>query len=387
MQELERLAECGWRLLPCAQRGKTPLLKRWPTLASSDLANIREWAAKYRECNWGVATGPDSGVFVLDVDGEAGRASLAALEAQHGPLPVTLVSLTGRGDGGEHRWFNYPAGCEIRGNAGKLGEGLDVRATGGYVIVPPSIHETGRTYQWADFKQPTANVPSWLLDLVSSEARRDRNPPTARIDILVKGERNDRLTRYAGWLRRKGAELPELEEKLLADNARRCQPPLEETEVRRIAASIARYPVGGPDPLETAWTAVLKETHQRGYEQFIAIARNLQFARPGLSIALPLLRIGELMGCDWTQARRWRKRAVREGWLRLTERYIRHRRAALYVFNEISFSGVPLLAECTTMPECPTIKPTIGLAGQRENGAYSGTLESREEFSCYNLAR
>jgi hypothetical protein len=342
IEEAERLAERGWRLLPCAPRGKTPLLKRWPTLASADFAAIREWAAKHPECNWGVATGPNSGVFVLDVDGEAGRASLAALAAQHGPLPVTLVSLTGRGDGGEHRWFNYPAGCEIRGSAGKLGEGLDVRAAGGYVIVPPSIHETGRAYQWADPEQSIADAPSWLLDLVSSETRRDRNPSTARIDILVKGQRNDGLTRYAGWLRRRGAELPELEEKLLADNACRCQPPLEETEIRRIAASVARYAVGGPDLLETAWAAVLKETHQRGYEQFIAIARNLQLVRPGLSIALPLQRIGDLMGCDWTQARRWRKRAVYDGWLRQTERYIPHKRAALYVFNETPFSGVPL---------------------------------------------
>ena len=361
MQELERLARRGWRLLPCVAGGKTPLLKRWPALASSDLAAIEEWSAKNPKCNWGVATGPESGVLVLDVDGEAGKDSVAALEAQHGPLPVTLVSLTGRGDGGEHRWFNYPAGCEIRGNAGKLGEGLDVRATGGYVIVPPSIHETGRAYQWADPEQSIVDAPSWFLDLLSGETRKNCNPPAARMDVLVKGERNDRLTRYAGWLRRKGAELPELEEKLLADNARRCQPPLEETEVRRIAASIARYPVGGPDPLETAWTAVLKETHPRGYEQFIAIARNLQLARPGLSIALPLERIGSLMGCDWTQARRWRKRAVREGWLRPTERYIPHKRAALYVFNEC-----PTKPECPTRPGCPTINPTIGLAGQRE---------------------
>jgi hypothetical protein len=366
MQEVERLAQRGWRLLPCAVRGKAPLLKGWPALASSDLAALRSWAAEYPGCNWGVATGPGSRVFVLDVDGEAGRASLAALEAEHGLLPSTLTSKTGRADGGEHRWFKYPAACEIRGSAGKLAEGLDIRATGGYVIVPPSIHETGRAYQWADSKQPTADAPSWLLDLASGEARKDRNPLAARIDILVKGERNDGLTRYAGWLRRKGAELPELEEKLFAANARRCQPPMEETEVRRIAASNARYQAGGPDPLETAWAAVLKETRPRGYEQFIAIARNLQLARPGLSIALPLERIGDLMGCDWTQARRWRKRAVREGSLRLTEHYIRHKRAALYVFNEIPRLGVPLLAECTTMPECPTILPTIGLAGQRE---------------------
>ena len=110
MQAIERLAQRGWRLLPCAVRGKAALLKRWPTSASFDFAAIQEWAARNPECNWGVATGPYSGVFVLDLDGEAGKASLAELEARHGPLPVTLISLTGRDDGGEHRWFNYPTG-------------------------------------------------------------------------------------------------------------------------------------------------------------------------------------------------------------------------------------------------------------------------------------
>jgi hypothetical protein len=109
-RELERLAQRGWRLLPCVAGGKTPLLKRWPALASSDLVTVKVWAAQYPNCNWGMATGAVSGVFVLDVDGEAGRASLAKLEAQYGPLPVTLTSRTGRVDGGEHRWFNFPVG-------------------------------------------------------------------------------------------------------------------------------------------------------------------------------------------------------------------------------------------------------------------------------------
>lgn len=353
IQELERLAQRGWRLLPCALRGKVPLIKCWPALASSDPATLNIWREKHPACNWAVATGKDSGVFVLDVDGETGRSSLAALEAQHGTLPETLVSRTGRLEGGEHRWFNYPADREIRGSAGRLGHGLDIRGADGYVVVPPSIHESGRPYQWAEPQQSTGHAPEWLLELLTDRFEKPRNMPPERLSILPRGRRNDGLTRYAGWLRRKGAELPELEEKLLAGNARRCQPPLDERDVRKIAVSVARYPAGGPDPLETAWAAVLKETHPRGYGQFIAIARNLQIARPGLSIALPLTRIGDLMRCDWTQARRWRKRAVCEGWLLQTEPYIPHRKAALYVFKDIRRLGVPLNADVPLMPEDP----------------------------------
>ncbi|MEO6965118.1 MAG: bifunctional DNA primase/polymerase [Acidobacteriaceae bacterium] len=339
VQEMERLAVRGWRLLPCSVRGKTPLLKRWPTLASSDLATIQGWAAEHSECNWGVATGPESRVFVLDVDGESGRASLAALVAKHGLLPVTLASRTGREDGGEHRWFRCPQGQEIRSNAGKLGEGLDVRGAGGYVIVPPSIHESGRAYQWANPEHPTADAPKWFLDLLAGGTQTVHNPPRAHISIFFEGQRNDGLARLGGAMRRRGATQAEIERRLTAENQQRCRPPLPTDEVRKIAASVARYEPGGPDPLETAWKAVLDEPHPRGYGQFIALARTLQLARPGLSIALPLIRIGDHMRCDWTQVRRWRKRAVCEGWLRLTEHPIPHRKAGMYAFNEKS---VPL---------------------------------------------
>jgi len=342
MQAIQRLAQRGWRLLPCAVRGKAALLKRWPTLASSDLAAIQEWAAKNPECNWGVATGPGSRVFVLDVDGETGKASLAALERQQGPLPITLVSLTGRGDGGEHRWFNYPAASEIRGSTGKLGEGLDTRGAGGYVIVPPSIHETGRAYRWIDPEQSIADAPSWLLDLLSGNSRTTGNPRAVHTRILVEGSRNDTLFRFGCAMRRRGATQEQIERRLLHKNDAECKPPLTADEVRKITASSARYEPGGPDPLESAWNAVLNEPHPSGYEQFLALARNLQLARPGLTIALPLIRIGGLMECDWTQVRRWRKRAVSKGWLCLKERDIPHVQAALYIFNENSVSTVPL---------------------------------------------
>ena len=368
MQEMERLARRGWRLLPCAPRGKKPLLKSWPALASADLATIRRWAAKHRGCNWGVATGPESGVFVLDVDGEAGRASLAALETQHRRLPATLISRTKRG---EHRWFNYPNGRPVRGSAGKLGQGLDIRGAGGYVIVPPSIHASGHLYQWVNADQSIADAPNWLLDLLNGGSRVNGHRPAAIFGVLVEGLRNDTLFRFGCAMRRRGATQDEIERRLLQKNDRECKPLLETDEVCKIAASAARYEPSGPDPLETAWGNVLSESHPRGYEQFIALARNLQNARPKFSIALPLKRIGEHMGCDWTQVRRWRQYAVRDGWLRLKEIDIPHVKAALYTFHEISTSTVPLKAKC------PTSRPTSGLAGQAEV-TFSGTLGSQK---------
>jgi hypothetical protein len=331
--EVLSLAARGWRLFPCVPHTKTPLQKSWHTLASSDPVTISKWAVKHPGCNWAVACGPESGFWVLDVDGEKGRLSLALLEAQHGPLPATLTSHTGRGDGGEHRCFSWPVDRNIRNSAGKLGTGLDIRAAGGYVIVPPSIHSTGQAYQWADPNVPIAQAPLWLLEMVTTP-QRFVPTPAAEIGTLATGQRNDGLTRLGGALRRNGSTHAEIETELLAANARRCRPPLGEAEVFKIAASVARYEPGGPDPLETAWQTIQGEAYPSRYERFLALARQLQLDRPWMAIALPLQRIAALMGIHWTTVSLYRRAAVANGVLEPAGEYIPHRRAGLYRVHE-----------------------------------------------------
>src|SRR5262249_58094604 len=114
--------------------------------------------------NIGVATGKPSGIFVVDVDGVDAEAELRKLEAQHGALPPTIEVITARG---RHVYFKMPA-APIRNSTGKLGPGLDIRATGGYVFAPPSIHPTGRRYPWSgDFANALAAAPAYLLQLPS----------------------------------------------------------------------------------------------------------------------------------------------------------------------------------------------------------------------------
>jgi hypothetical protein len=331
--EVLSLAARGWRLFPCVQNNKTPLLKSWPTLASSDPATIRKWAAKYPGCNWAVVCGPESGLWVLDVDGEKGLLSLSQLEREHGPLPATLTSQTGREDGGEHRFFTWPVDRNIRSSTRRLGNGLDVRAVGGYVVIPPSIHSTGRKYQWVDPDITIADAPVWLLGAVTTP---DEVVPTpvAEVGILPTGNRNDGLTRLGGGLRRKGSTQAQIEIELLIANARRCRPPLSEEEVFKIAASVARYEPGGPDPLESAWQAIQEKAYRSRYERFLALARHLQLARPRMAIALPVQRIGALMGVHWTMVSQYRQKAVRDGLLEPAGEYIARRRAGLYRVTE-----------------------------------------------------
>ena len=271
--------------------------------------------------------------LVLDIDGEPGSASFRSLVEQHDEeWTRTPAVATARG---LHLYFSHPvAGSVIRSSAGKLGVGLDVRGEGGYALVPPSIHPSGARYEWT---RPLnglapASAPAWLLEMVTSAAR--PAVQASEIGILLEGHRNDTLFRDACYLRRKGWEQSAIESELLAQNLRRCRPPLPDAEVRTIAASAATYPVGGPDPLETAWQAIQGETYPSRYERFFALARQLQLARPDQTIALPLQRIAALMAVHWTTVSIYRQKAVTDGLLEPAGEYIPHRRAGLYRISE-----------------------------------------------------
>src|SRR5690606_16313306 len=127
-----------------------------------------------------IATGPGSGLFVVDVDvadGKAGDDTLAALEATHGPLPETYEVITG--SGGRHIYLAWPVGVDIRNDqSGRLGPGLDIRGDGGQVLAPPTLHPNGTPYA-VDLGAPdhVAAAPDWLIDLlrpVEPEARSER---------------------------------------------------------------------------------------------------------------------------------------------------------------------------------------------------------------------
>jgi hypothetical protein len=101
-------------------------------------------------------------MWVLDVDGADGLATLGRLEADHSPLPTTLTATTG--SGGRHYVFAWPD-RRVPNSCRKLGPGLDVRGDGGYIVIAPANHWTGGVYAW-DNDLPLADAPAWLLDIV-----------------------------------------------------------------------------------------------------------------------------------------------------------------------------------------------------------------------------
>jgi len=132
--------------------------------ATSDPERVARWWQRWPAANIGARV-PGS-LFVLDIDPRHGGLDrLAQLEAEHGALPPTRVSRSGRGDGGQHRWFLHPGG---QVSAARLGPGLDIKTSAGYVLLPPSRHPaTGRPYRWAEPTLDAAPAPLWLRRLLA----------------------------------------------------------------------------------------------------------------------------------------------------------------------------------------------------------------------------
>lgn len=243
----------------CQHPGKHPMTPNGFKDAISDPAVVeRMFRGPRSSANIGVATGPESGIWVLDEDGPAAAAAIADLEQQHGPLPKTVSAITGR-DGGRHRYFAYPADVEVKSRSkielpGDIKTDIDIRGAGGYVIVPPSNHVSGKQYQWEHSPETTqiAEAPAWLLGFVVNQGRSSRSSQSsllltveAATDDLAtapgaaQGQRHDTALRLIGGEIGRGTD-PAQVARLAVAWGQRCTPPMDEQEVLQIVKDLIR---------------------------------------------------------------------------------------------------------------------------------------------------
>ena len=199
-----RLAERGLAVFPCVPGGKEPACANGFKAASADAAVIEAWWRTRPDCNIAVATGVVSGIFAVDIDGIDGELGLRRLEAEHGELPATVEVIT---DKGRHCYFRMPE-VQVRNSASKVADRVDVRGDGGYALVPPSLHPSGRRYTWSvDSATSFAAAPDWLLTRIGRPGAAVPAPPAEWRDLVRdgvgEGLRNQTVTRLAGYLLRR----------------------------------------------------------------------------------------------------------------------------------------------------------------------------------------
>ena len=175
-------AHRGWRVFPlhgitdgacscgnpeCSSPGKHPRVRRGLYEGTTDPKKIESWWRRWPTANIGIVTGPDSGLLVIDIDLPKAKPSLDRLEQVSKRLPDTLTARTG--GGGLHLYFRHPDRT-LPNTTGRLPgfdealEGIDVRAHGGYVVAPPSLHISSGKYLWIGANQPIADLPDWIKE-------------------------------------------------------------------------------------------------------------------------------------------------------------------------------------------------------------------------------
>jgi hypothetical protein len=139
----------GWHII--ALDGKKPRAQGWQRSPPPSEAVVEAWA---RQGNLGVCTG--HGFIVVDIDPGADTSAL--------DLPETVEARTGRG--GRHLYYR----CDERmaNSVGRIAEHVDVRGTGGQVVLPGSVHpDTGEVYAWLVHpdEREMADAPAWLAEV------------------------------------------------------------------------------------------------------------------------------------------------------------------------------------------------------------------------------
>jgi len=234
------LAQKGLAVFPCWPRTKNPVTDHGFQDASTDPDTILRWWHNGADFNIAIATGAVSGVFVVDLDSVEAEAALRKFEIEFGALPPTVEVITARG---RHIYFQMPK-IDLRNSVGRIAPGIDVKATGGYIMAPPSVHPTGRRYCWSvDSASSFAAAPDWLLNKLVSHRNGNGAIPASewrtRIKGVSEGERNDRIARLTGYLLRRHVDPFFTLELMKSWNATHCTPLLPEEEVEGIVNSIA----------------------------------------------------------------------------------------------------------------------------------------------------
>ncbi|MFH0768304.1 MAG: phage/plasmid primase, P4 family [Chloroflexota bacterium] len=226
----------GFKIFP-VKPDKKPLTPHGLKDATQTQSGVREYWTRWPDA--GIALVAD-GLMVLDFDAKnRGLESKVDMEAKYGSLPRTRTHRTG--GGGEHFIYRNPNGNDVRNAVTFAGyKGVDLRANGGYIVAPPSPHESGRRYEVLDDSE-IAPAPTWLVDLATKKGKtRSHNTPWESQPI-PEGQRNSTLTSLAGAMRRRGMSQEAIEAALLEVNRQQCSPPLSEDEVTGISRSVTRY--------------------------------------------------------------------------------------------------------------------------------------------------
>lgn len=226
--------DSGWSVLPVRPDEKRPYMTNWLqyTKTRAPKSMVEGWFNNLTGAGVGAVTGRISNMVVLDVE----KSCPFPIEELLKKYPTQMIARSG--GGGYHLFYLYPTNQTRVSNRVRIFEGADLRADGGFIVLPPTQHQSGNRYEWVK-RGPLGAFPLALLELQAQPKVQGDGWITEVLRGVSEGGRNDACARLAGYFFKKGMN-SDIVEALLLDWNERNEPPLPVQEVRTTLKSIER---------------------------------------------------------------------------------------------------------------------------------------------------
>ena len=285
LEAARKYVSYGWSVIPVLQNDKKPAIpwkefqQRFPT--DEELV---EWFGNGARNNIAIVTGSISNLAVIDLDSDQAVAFYTEKN-----LSRTLTVKTARGF---HAYFKTKIGVRNFQQRDDLPD-IDLRADGGIVVAPPSVHKSGSVYEWVKGRGigevEIQELPSWVL----TEKPEEKTPVSQLYKGVKNGSRNNAVARLAGSWVGAGGSLEEIQEKAHVWNSGNNDP-LPHDEVDRTIKSIYDLHHGweSPIPFDQIETPEIQTSSLPSWlgDYARAVSENTQ-TPPGMAVMIGLAAI------------------------------------------------------------------------------------------------
>jgi hypothetical protein len=153
-----------WQLFPVPVAGRSDYARTFIKNATCDIATLEQLAHNNPCSNWGLATGPASGVFAIRADDESGVTSFLSITMKYEDETDWRETLESAILGVPNcAFFAWPEGMTLRTANRRIVPGLSIRGDGDWVLIPPSTNVGGAKYNYRDLEAPLAPAPKWII--------------------------------------------------------------------------------------------------------------------------------------------------------------------------------------------------------------------------------
>jgi hypothetical protein len=246
-------AQQGIATFPCSTETKKPLVKNYLKITHFAATAL---ARKFTDANAiGFVTGRRNGITVLDID-VADERVLDEAVARYGEPRILVRTASGK----FHAWYRFNG--ERRKIRPWPGRDIDLLGESGFVLAPPSSFGSGQ-YELIHGALDDLGCLTTMAGLDCLQA----SPQSDGRELTKHGRRNDELWRHCMKQAHHCDNLDDLVDVARTYNSMQMQPPLEDVEVIKTAASAWGYTIRGKNLFGQGGSVVVPHTDIDGLMQ------------------------------------------------------------------------------------------------------------------------